>query len=247
VSFDESYRLEPTQLAGFPQAFRSVISESIVGSVSAPVDEILGLALDLKLGRQTYAGIEGNIIESEVRRTVGVFRGTNVNLAFVPMPPTSQRLEYQEQSLAFTLNQLVGEAWSFGLGYKFTRAELRTILREVRDSLASPRLRANADRTEEARLHHVDLYALYNHPSGFFARAESHWYHQENAGYSPSLPGDDFFQHNLFIGYRFPRRWIEVVLGILNLTDQDYRLNPLTAYAELPRERAFTATVKFRF
>ncbi len=35
VSLDESYRLEPTQLGGFPQAFRSLISESAVGSVAA--------------------------------------------------------------------------------------------------------------------------------------------------------------------------------------------------------------------
>ena len=28
VSFDESFRLEPTQLAGFNQSFRSIISES---------------------------------------------------------------------------------------------------------------------------------------------------------------------------------------------------------------------------
>src|SRR5262249_53769443 len=31
VSLDESYRLEPTQLAGFSQAFRTLIPESLVG------------------------------------------------------------------------------------------------------------------------------------------------------------------------------------------------------------------------
>jgi len=41
VSLDESYRLEPTQLAGFPQAFRTVISESLVGSVAAPEYEVI--------------------------------------------------------------------------------------------------------------------------------------------------------------------------------------------------------------
>ena len=37
------------------------------------------------------------------------------------------------------------------------------------------------------------------------------------------------------------------MLGILNLTDQDYHLNPLTVYAELPRERTFVARVNFQF
>jgi hypothetical protein len=37
--------------------------------------------------------------------------------------------------------------------------------------------------------------------------------------------GDDFWQHNVWSGYRFPRRRAELRLGVLNLADQDYRLN----------------------
>jgi hypothetical protein len=33
----------------------------------------------------------------------------------------------------------------------------------------------------------------------------------------------------------------------LNITDQDYRLNPLNLTAELPRDRAFTASLKLSF
>ena len=36
VSFEDSVRLEPVQLAGFNQSFRTLISESLVGSVEAP-------------------------------------------------------------------------------------------------------------------------------------------------------------------------------------------------------------------
>ena len=39
----------------------------------------------------------------------------------------------------------------------------------------------------------------------------------------------------------------EVQIGVLNLTDQDYRLNPLNTYLELPRERTFFASLFFRF
>ena len=73
VSLDESYRLEPTELAGFPQAFRSLISESIVGSVDAPSFETLGLALDLKLGPHTFAGIQVEQLKSGVSRDDGAF------------------------------------------------------------------------------------------------------------------------------------------------------------------------------
>ena len=42
VSFDESVRLEPNQVAGFNQVFRSIISESVVGSVAAPTYDTAG-------------------------------------------------------------------------------------------------------------------------------------------------------------------------------------------------------------
>ena len=63
----------------------------------------------------------------------------------------------------------------------------------------------------------------------------------------PLEPGDDFWQLNAFVGYRFPRRYAELSVGVLNLTDRDYRLNPLTLYAELPRERTAVVTLKINF
>jgi outer membrane receptor protein involved in Fe transport len=61
------------------------------------------------------------------------------------------------------------------------------------------------------------------------------------------LPSEAFWQHNIYIGYRFLQRRAEARLGILNLTDQDYRLNPLTLYSELMRERTFIANFRFMF
>src|SRR5262249_4198284 len=49
VSLEESYRLEPTQLAGFVQDYRTLIPESLGSSVSAPDHENWGAAADLKL------------------------------------------------------------------------------------------------------------------------------------------------------------------------------------------------------
>ena len=50
VSFDESVQLEPNQVAGFNQVFRSIISESVVGSVAAPTFENAGLLVENKFG-----------------------------------------------------------------------------------------------------------------------------------------------------------------------------------------------------
>jgi hypothetical protein len=103
------------------------------------------------------------------------------------------------------------------------------------------------DTRNRALLHQLSLSAIFNHPSGFFSEAEALWWAQDNHGYSPALPGDDFWQFNLFAGYRFPRRRAEVSIGLANLTGEGYRLNPLSLYGELPRGRTFVANLKFNF
>jgi outer membrane receptor protein involved in Fe transport len=49
---------------------------------------------------------------------------------------------------------------------------------------------------------------------------------------------------NLYGGYRFPRNIGDITVGLLNLTNRDYRLNPLNEYAELPR--SFTISIQTR-
>lgn len=61
------------------------------------------------------------------------------------------------------------------------------------------------------------------------------------------LPGDEFSQLNFWLGYRLPRLAGDVSIGLLNATGTDYRLNPLNAYAELPRERVIATRLRFRF
>jgi hypothetical protein len=53
--------------------------------------------------------------------------------------------------------------------------------------------------------------------------------------------------HNIFVGYRFRRQYAELSFGVMNLTGTDYRLNPLSVYSELPRERVFAGGIRFNF
>ena len=244
VTLDESYRLEPAQLAGFSQAFRTLIPESVASSVSAPSFETAGAALDLKFKTRTYFGVQAEFLKSEVDRQIGVFDYTGLT----PPPPsvtpasTSQQLEYKEPSVTVSLNQLLSDYWSVGAQYRFTHSSLHSVFPEI-----SPAVSPGADTTQQADLQQARLYLLMNHPSGFFGRFEALWYHQNNSGYTPALPGDDFVQLNLMVGYRLRRQRGEISLGVLNLTDTDYHLNPLNAYTELPRERVFVARLKINF
>ena len=62
-----------------------------------------------------------------------------------------------------------------------------------------------------------------------------------------ALPESNFWQHNVAIGYRLLKRHAELRVSLLNIFDQDYRLNPLTLYRELPRERTLAVSLKFYF
>jgi tetratricopeptide (TPR) repeat protein len=244
VSFDESFRLEPSQLAGFNQAFRTIIPESVVGSVTAPSFETADAALDLKFKSRTYVGFQVEALRSEVGQRVGVF---DYNGSVPPPPPTNpgstrENLDYKEYSALAGINQLVGDWFSLGLSYRFTRSKLSDQFPEIPAALS-----ADAHRHLQADLHQTTFFALLNHPSGFFARWETQWYHQDNEGYTPALPGDDFFMHNIFVGYRLRRQYVEISFGVLNLTGSDYRLNPLSVYSELPRDRVFVGSLKFNF
>jgi hypothetical protein len=165
-------------------------------------------------------------------------------------------LGFKEWSAALTLNQLLAGQWSAGMSYRFISSELRDQLPAIPPPDALAGNFTHSDDTTRSDLHQIGTYALYNHPRGFFARAEANWYAQDNIlrTYDPSgariqsdQPSDNFAQFNLFVGWRFRRQRGDVTFGVLNLAGGDYHLNPLNSYPELPHERVFTAQLRLRF
>jgi hypothetical protein len=160
----------------------------------------------------------------------------------VPAPDTSaqtrQSLGFREQSVRLTVNQLVGRDFALGAGYRATHGDL-----ETESPTATPALNQDVS----ALLHQVQLFGIVNHPSGFFGKVMAVWSQQSNRDYEPDIPGDEFWQLHAFVGYRTWQRRLEAQVGVLNITDQNYRLNPLTLYHELPRERTLAASCKIHF
>jgi Tfp pilus assembly protein PilF len=242
--FDNSIRLEPSQVAGDISAFRSLIPESVDGLVPGTKFDSWTLGFDQSLPSHTYFGLGGELLQSDGSRDVGAF--TN-SIAFIPVPnmpaTTSQTLDFRERNFTAYVNQLIGRDWSIGARYRLSEAKLNTALPGLAHVAGVSALEQN----ERALLQHGQLFLIYNNPSGFFAEWSSDWYHQGSHGYSPGLPDDDFWQHNIFAGYVFPHRRAELRLGVLNLTDQDYRLNPLNLQSGLARGRTFTASLRLNF
>jgi outer membrane receptor protein involved in Fe transport len=242
--FDNSVRLEPTQVGGFNQAYRSLIPESVAGLVPGTQFETAAVGFDQSFRSGTWLGVEAEWLNSDGDRTVGVL----TNSTILPIPDsassTGQQLDYRERNLSVYAAQLLGDQFSVGARYRLSEAHLDTRFPGI--PLGTPGLNL-LEQHQRSTLHQLSLAANFHHPTGIFAQWESVWYQQSNHGYSDGRPGEDFWQHNVFLGYRFPRRTAEVRLGVLNLWGTDYRLSPLNLYSALPRERTFTASLRLNF
>lgn len=254
VTFDESVRLEPTQVAGFTQAYRTIISESIVGSVEAPVFKTWGLGIDGVLPSRTWWGGSFRVIEQDVDRTTGAFSGYDLNVfpstpAYFP-DGTTQQLAYREVAFDASLNQLIGDEFSVGIAYLYTRSDLRSTYPELVDVSES------ADLRDRATLQELSFSANWNSPTGFFATLEANAYAQDlvddplgsgsNAGSIPR-EGDSFWHFNALVGFRFWRNQGAITLGVLNIGNTDYQLSPLTPYGEIVRGRTAVIACRLNF
>jgi Tfp pilus assembly protein PilF len=245
VFFDNSLRLEPTAVASFNQSFRSLVPESVAGNIPGTRFETFGAGFDHKFGHGTYLTILGEALNSEATRTIGAFRRFADSVLAVSSS-TPAEVGYKERSLSIALNQLVGDEWAFGARYRLTDADFNQRFKEVPLSFNSPGS-VEQDLNASALLHQLRLYASYTHRCGFFSELISTWTGQDNRREQSGLRDDEFWQLDAFAGYRLWRRHAEARIGVLNITDQDYKLNPLTLYNELPRERTFYASFKFYF
>jgi hypothetical protein len=247
ASLDQSYQLEPAQVAGFIQNYRSIIPESVVGGNAGAQFETFDLSLEQKFRTGTYLGVSGEILNSTVNRIAGTFDYFPDELNF-PIPSgLNEKLDYTEKNLTVTANQLLGRDWSFGGKYRLSEAVLNDSFPSVPDSLIGGFTDFTPRQRTQGILNQLDLTAIYNHPCGFFAEGEALWSAQSNDGYTPAEPDDDFWQFNLFAGYRAPRRKIELTVGLLNVGGQNYQLNPLNIYNETPRARTLAVRLQFNF
>ena len=242
--FDNSIRLEPADVAVAVSSFRSLIPESVAGLVPGTGFDSWTVGFDQKLRSETYFGINAELLTSDGSRDVGAFSNS---IPFIPVPdsPTSarQNLDYRERNFSAYVAQLLGKEFSVGARYRLSEAKMETSL----PGLAGISGVSALDQNQRTVLQHGQFFLIYNHPRGFFAEWSSDWYHQDNHANLSALPATDFWQHNFFLGYVFPHRRVELRLGLLNLADQDYRLNPLNAQSELARGRTFTASLRLNY
>ncbi len=237
----QSVRIEPTEVAGFNQAFRSIIPESVAGDTSGSRFDAYDISLEQKFDTGTYLGLAGELLYSRLDDVAGsfIFNTDQTGTNNFPISPSgqAQSWNYREKSLVFTADQLLGKQLEIGARYELTDARLNS--NYARSTTGEQNL--------NSLLHLAGLHATWNHPSGLFSSLEADWYHQHDSGFSSTEVGDDFWQINAYAGYRFWHRRAEFTVGLLNLTDQGYHLEPLNLYNELPHGRTFLARLLISF
>lgn len=239
VSLEQSYQLEPTQTAGFVHAYRSLIPESVAGSSAAPKQEGASLAWDQRHSGGTYFGLQADWLKSRVDRDRGVFEFDANAFEIVP-DSIREHLDYTEQGASAYLHQRLGDDWTIGARYRVSRADLQDTflgLQSVSSSLLKARDQLRAT-LQTARFN-----GRFHHPAGFFSGAEWVWFHQSIA----SGGTEEIWQCNVEAGWRFARRAVELRVAVLNLLNQDYRLNPINVFNEFPRERVLALGLKWQF
>jgi len=240
VSHDESIRLEPTQLAGFSQSFRTLISESFAGSVEAPVYDILGAGLDFKLPTATYLTIEAVERRQRLDRQIGILN-FDAFFATTSTGSTDESLRFRERSAVLTVNQVLGDNVFLEGQYRVTDSRLRQDRPSIPATAAFSRSTISSGSLQQWR-----AALLLTLPESFFARAEFAWWEQNGrdalAGVSDAFP-----QVNLLAGWHFRNRRGDLSVGLLNVTGEDYRLSPINYYTELPRERTLYTRLRFNF
>jgi hypothetical protein len=241
---EDDIRLEPTLVGGINQTYSEIFPSSVAGLVYGADQETWAVDVDQVISRRTFLGLEGSILRAKGDRDFGTL--TNSGFFRIPDSPTLalQKLKFDEQSILLNVNQLIDRDWSVGFDNRLSYSHLDGWFPVIPDTAIGA---SSVTWNQSALLNQLKFHVLFNHPSGFFARAESLWMRQFDSGYTPSLNSSDFWQHNAFVGYRFLRRRAEVQVGIYNLTDTDYHLNPLSYYEDLPRQRTFAASLKLSF
>ena len=246
----QSTRLEPTEVAGFNQAYRSLVPEAVVGDSSGSKFDTFDLSLEQRFDTGTYLALSGQLLYSRLTELQGDFvflSDSTQNYSTYPLG-FYQSQNYQEKNLVFSVDQLLGKQWSAGAIYRLSdaRLDLNYVDIHAADLHTAPPFFQPSQNLDSV-LNTVTLHANWNHPSGLFSMLDADWYHQNNAGFTPGEPGDDFWQFNAYAGYRMLHRRVEFTVGLLNLFDQNYSLEPLNLYNEMARSRTFLARLKISF
>ena len=115
---DSTTLIEPGEVAGFNQSFRSLTPLATVPGTTFETTEV---GFDHEFATRTYIAAEAGLRNSESDQLVGMVQGFLVPGA---LASDKQAIDFKEKYIALNVNQLVGPDLSFGAGYTLNSAAI---------------------------------------------------------------------------------------------------------------------------
>ncbi|MBI3869317.1 MAG: TonB-dependent receptor [Verrucomicrobia bacterium] len=247
ASFDQSFSLEPSQVAGMNQAFRSLIPESIAGANAGVHLTITSAGWEQRLGNSTYWVGSLTRYESPLDRDVGVFTLKPINGASFKASTIFEQVKYHEDVLQMSVRHLIADCLSVGGGYQLSQAHRSFNHPAITDDVYFGDSVWKPHQSEKSLLNRLNLSVRFQSSQGYFAETEWRWLRQHNQGDLAYFPSSSFWQGDVLAGFRFAKRRGEVAVGILNVCDSFQPLAALSGVTGIPRERTFITRVKIAF
>jgi len=226
ITFEESFRLEPVQFAGFTQGVRSLIPEAVAGATVAPRFRLDGVGISARWPGSFYFNLEAEQRTSEARRLPGVFV-----IRLLPARPESLResLSLRETHVSVSAHWMVTPRWTVTFGSQWLDAEFEQVFPE------SP----GFDFDQHSKLLAPFVRLMWNSPSGWFLRMETTWRDQRNESAGRIPDERNAWDTSMQMGYRARSlRWSSTI-GVMNGFDDDLAFDALTVPLPLQLERAF--------
>lgn len=222
VAPDQSFQIEPSQVAGFIQSFRSGFPDALVGATEGASIESGSATLEHQFPTRTYAALTGEWFHSRARRLRGgyAFDFDTPDPQNPAVVSFTERLRFEDAAVSATLHQLLGPTWSAGTSYRLGHATLKSTFPGL-----GPRIVAQTaydefptalPEEESAWTHSVFASLNHHRPSGLFCSAVGGFLAAD------PRPGtlETRWNLDLVAGYRRPRNRGELSIGLLNVTDE---------------------------
>lgn len=232
VSLEGAYRLEPTQVSGLTQTFRTLIPESQFGSISGQEVEIAAMSVTFNPTDRVSFRLDAANREACSEDSFGIFSRFLPATVWTP-DQTPVLFDFRERELVVAAQALVHDNFTVNLRHEYENTRVEQTYTEIPMGVSplSPRV-------FEGDSHLTTGTMVYSHQSGLFARTDLIGMILRNRSSSPTLGDEDVFLANLGVGFRTRGRRLEVEVGVLNLFDQSFIVNGLSSSLDLPRERA---------
>lgn len=237
MSMEQSYSLEPSQVAGLLQSFRGTIP-GYLGLIPAQSIRTAGWGFEQEAGPMCLFRVGGAWDEGAGRQGVGMILAPEDGVDWKPYGAIVD-VDFREVSCYLSVERSMGSDFAVT---GFCRIADTTLEREALGG------NANAEITDGV-LGELVIRLQYNHPWGVFGAWESRWTVQSirsvRGGTAEPWTRDDFARHDIWLGRRFWRRRAELAFGVLNLTDDPSQLHPIHRHHEPYRTRTYAAIVRF--